>query len=138
MLTRSFVKNDQKHLRSYPVGVTASLNRGDARQSSTAPAASAPFASIAMCYITLPANKWQTGYIAGSRFVRSKRLEAISCTVGSNVLRYYQLSYQTAASGSDSDLLSTFMECRDRASVLAIIVNRFVPSVNLCFSSILI
>ena len=91
-------------------------------------AAVAPYASIVMQYSDINAVNWRTGYSGGSRFVRSKRLENVTSFFGSNPVRFYSLSYQSSVSGSGSDLLTSFLECRDSTQAVCLRPTTFIWS----------
>jgi hypothetical protein len=100
-------------------------------QFSSAPgarAAVAPYASISLFYAPLPLAKWQTGYSGGSRFVRSKRLDSVTSYSAATQVRHYRLAYQSSVSGSDSDLLVSFTECRDSSLAVCLRPTTFVWS----------
>ena len=74
---------------------------------------SAPYASVVMNYSTLPLSGQRSGFNAGSRFVRSKRLDSIDSKVGAVVVRHYKMNFITGTSGLGDDVLNQITECRD-------------------------
>jgi hypothetical protein len=72
--------------------------------------ASAPYARVTFNYAQA---FWQVGYLAGSTHTQTQRLNSITVTNGSTVVRHYALTYALSPSGSGATTLTQVQECRD-------------------------
>ncbi|WP_202844157.1 toxin TcdB middle/N-terminal domain-containing protein [Luteimonas saliphila] len=81
----------------------------------------APYAKVLFNYAWRPEAKRAVGYASGATFVQRWQLANIqSCTTAADgqcttasQARFYELGYGTSASGSNLDVLTSVLECKD-------------------------
>jgi RHS repeat-associated protein len=93
--------------------------------------ASSPYASVTFNYNTLSVPSVRLGYQAGIAFLQSQQLQTVTVTDSTqnpSTLRYYQLTYQTSASGSGFQQVKQVKECRDSSQAVCFAPTKFTWS----------
>ncbi|GIX40042.1 MAG: hypothetical protein KatS3mg128_1091 [Silanimonas sp.] len=82
--------------------------------------ASAPYARLVFDYLTRPPVEWERGFISGGRITQSQLLIGVRSYGDGQLVRYYEPSYASMASGSGHLRMTSLRECSDEARTVCL------------------